>query len=95
MKRPARPERLCRDLEEVAVKLFDEVRRDTGSFQTGACTLHGKKLLMVNIRQPADERVAALAHEIALEGADRLYLKPAVREEIERWAPAIETPERS
>jgi hypothetical protein len=41
---------------------------------------------MVNTRQPADERIAALSREISRRGAEKVYLKPAVRAEIERWA---------
>lgn len=86
MSRRTVPSKLLRELEEVADKLFDEVRKDAGSFETGACIVNGRKLLLINTYQSTDERVAALAREIARIGADRLYLKPALREEIERWA---------
>ncbi len=86
MSRSLKPEKLSHELEEVASKLFDEVRRDSGTFETGACVVNGKKLLLINTRQPVDERVAALAKEIARMGADKVYIKPALREEIERWA---------
>jgi hypothetical protein len=95
MTRSLRPERLCQELEDVAVKMFDEVRRDTGGFSTGACVINGKSLLMVNNRQPIDERIAALAREIARHNPTRLYLKPAIREEVERWANKAELSERA
>lgn len=80
-----RADRLCQELEEVASRLFDEVRREQGGFATGACTLNGKRLLMVNTRQPVDERIAALAREISRHNPANLYLKPAIRSEVERW----------
>jgi len=85
-----RPDRLCQELEEVAARLFDDVRREAGSFATGACTLNGRRMLLVNTRQPADERIAALAREIARHDPAKLYLKPAIRNEVERWR--LDTP---
>ncbi len=95
MSRSLKPEKIVRELEEVAGKLFDEVRRDNGTFETGSCIVNGKKMLLINTRQSTDERVAALAKEIARMGADKLYLKPALREEIERWADDHTPPERT
>lgn len=95
MSRSLKPEKLSHELEEVASRLFDEVRRDSGAFETGACIVNGKKLLLINNRQPLDERVAALAKEIARMGADKVYLRPALREEIERWTVNRTPPERS
>ncbi len=85
LNRSIRLERLCQELEDVASKLFDEVRQDTGGFSTGACTFHGKRVLMINSRQTIDERISALAREIAQHDPTRLYLKPTVRSEVERW----------
>jgi len=82
-----RTERLIQELEDVAVKLFDEVRREPGGFSTGACTISGKRTLMVNTHQPTDERIAAVAREIARHNPVRIYLKPAIRAEVERWRP--------
>jgi uncharacterized small protein (DUF1192 family) len=78
---------LFEELVEVAERIFAEVRRDEGLFQTGACTYKGRSILLVNTRQPMEERVAAVAREIARAGAEQLYLKPAVRAEVERYAP--------
>jgi len=94
LSRSLKPEKLFHELEEVAAKLFDEVRRDNGAFETAACIVNGKKLLLINTRQSIDERVAALAKQIARMGADRVYLRPALREEIERWAIDHTPPER-
>ncbi len=88
MKRTLKPERLVQELEDVAGRLFGEVRREQGFFQTGTCSLRGKYLLVINSRQPLDERIAALAREISRMSTETVYLKPAVRAEIERYSPA-------
>jgi len=85
VKRCLKTEKLFSELEEVAHRLFTEVRHEQGRFQTGVCRLRGKRVLIVNKHQALDERIAALASEIARMGMDKLYLKPAIREEIERY----------
>lgn len=90
MRRSIKPERLCRELEEVADRLFAEVRTEQGSFQTGSCFLRGRRVLFLNNRQSIDERIAAIAREIARCDVDGFYLKPAVRAEVERYIPVPE-----
>ncbi len=86
MKRPKPPEKLCRELEEVAGRLFAEVRREQGGFRTGSCILKGRRVLILNSLQPVDERIAALAREIARCDIEDFYLKPAIRAEVERYS---------
>jgi len=85
-----RAERLVRELEAIVENLFPEVRRETGRFQSGVCTLHGRTVLFINNSQTADERIVALASAIARCNINGIYLKPAIRAEIERYAPATE-----
>jgi len=86
MKRNLKTERLYRELEDVAGRLFPEIRQEEGWFQTGVCTLHGKKVLFLNNRQTIDERIVALAGAIACCNIERVYLKPAVRAEVEKYS---------
>ena len=85
MKRDLKRERLNRELESVAERLFGDVRREDGRFQTGVCRLRGQTALFINTRQPLDERIAALASLIARFNMDDVYLKPVVRAEVERY----------
>jgi hypothetical protein len=85
LRQQLKSEKLLGELEEVAGRLFSEIRYEQGLFQTGVCSLHGKKILVVNKRQPIDERIAAVAGEIAREGTENLYIKPALRAEINRY----------
>ena len=85
MKQQLKSDKLLGELEEIAGRLFSEIRYEQGLFQTGVCVLHDKKILVVNKRQPIDERIAAVAGEIAREGIDNMYIKPALRAEINRY----------
>ena len=93
MKRRLKGEKLLAELEEVAEKLFSDIRRDQGTFQTGTCTLRGEKVLLINNRQSVDERISAIAREIAHLGTENLYLKPAIREVIEQTSTKEEIPD--
>jgi hypothetical protein len=84
--RGLKPIQLYEELLDVARRMFAEVRREEGLFQTGSCICRGKLILLINSRQSLEERNSALAREIAQMGSDRLYLKPAVRAEVERWS---------
>ena len=89
--------RLYNELEETAHRLFDQVRRESGQFKTGACEIQGKKVLFLNVNQSIDERIEAIAQEISRLlssngketdpiGVNNIFLKPSVRQEVERWA---------
>jgi len=86
---------LYEELVDVARKIFDEVRSSQGPFRSGACMFKGKKLFVINSRQPIDERIAALSLEIAQRGADQIYLKPIIRSEIERYRSNLNLPDYS
>lgn len=90
LKRNLKLERLYSELEEVAGRLFPDIRREEGWFKTGVCTIHGETVLILNGRQTIDERIAALAGVIALCDVEGVYLKPIVRAEIERYSHAAE-----
>lgn len=85
MRQKLKSDKLLGELEEIAGRLFSEIRYEQGLFQTGACLLRGRKILMVNKRQPIDERIAAVAGEISREGINNMYIKPAIRAEIEHY----------
>jgi len=79
-------EKLLSELEDVAGRLFSEVRHEQGRFQTGVCVLQGRSILIINRWQPLDERIAALSQAISNAGAEKLYLKPVIRSELEKYA---------
>jgi len=85
MKVDLKREKLLTDLAEIAERLFTEVRLEQGSFLSGSCIINGDKILIINKRQSPDERIVALAREISDAGTDNLYIKPAIRAEIDRY----------
>jgi hypothetical protein len=85
MKADLKREKLLADLSEIAEKLFREVRTEQGTFLSGSCSIHGDRILFINKRQSLDERIAVLAREISDIGTDKLYIKPAIRAEINRY----------
>lgn len=88
MRKNLNSERLYRELEELAGRLFPEIRREDGWFRTGFCTLNGKRILFLNNRQTIDEKITALAKAIGKCEIEEVYLKPAIRAEVERHVPA-------
>jgi len=76
-------ESIFMELEEVAYRLFSEIRHESGRFRTGVCELKGKKILFMNNNQSIEERIYALAEAISKQNIDEVYLKPVVRAEIE------------
>lgn len=86
MKNSRKPLQLYDELMDVAGKLFSDLRKEEGLFKTGSCTVNGQRVMVVNKRQPIEERIEALAKEIALLGAENHYLKPVVRAEVERYS---------
>ena len=82
---------LLEQLEEVARSLGIEVRHEVlkgeGSFSPGGlCRLQGKYLLILNSRATQGERIQAMASAINGFDLTRIYLKPGVREFLERLA---------
>ncbi|NQU05965.1 MAG: hypothetical protein HQ568_07715 [Calditrichaeota bacterium] len=85
MKADLKREKLLADLAEIAERLFTEVRQEQGSFLSGSCIINGDRILIINKRQSLDERITVLAREISDAGTDKLYIKPAIRAEINRY----------
>jgi hypothetical protein len=78
-----------RELEEVAQSLGIEVRYENmkrqGSFTSGGlCRLKGQYLLIINSRAAARDKIEALAKALKRFDLTHLYLKPGVREFLDR-----------
>ena len=79
---------LLESLEDVATKIGIEVRYDILAagpvhITSGACRMRDKNLVVVDRRLPVQEKLAALAKELAEFNLDEVYLTPAVREYVE------------
>ncbi len=72
------------ELEEVADKLGFKVRYEKGNFEGGYCILKESRLLVVNSRNEIERRIIILAKSLKEIGIDSIFVKPNVREIIEK-----------
>ncbi len=72
------------ELEEVAGKLDYKVRYEKGNFEGGYCILKESRLLVVNSRNEIERRIIIVAKSLKLIGIDDIFVKPNVREIIEK-----------
>lgn len=78
-----KPDKLLPELEEVVQRFGYRVRRERGSFRGSSCVLEGENLIVLNRNQPVDVQVATLARLIRQLDHGSVFLKPAVRRELE------------
>lgn len=81
-----RKELLINDLVEVLYQLGFEVRVEKGTFKGGFCMLREQKVFLLNRNLEQDRKIAVLARNISELGTDGIYLKPSVRELVEKEA---------
>ena len=89
-----------RELEEVAQSLGIDVRYENmkreGSFTSGGlCLLKGRYLLIINSRAATRDKIEALATALNRFDLSRLYLKPGLREFLDRLPNAGLRPEQN
>jgi hypothetical protein len=72
------------ELEEVADKLGFKIRYEKGNFAGGYCILKESKLLVVNSRNEIERRIIIVAKCLKEIGIDSIFVKPNVREIIEK-----------
>jgi hypothetical protein len=82
---------LNEELTEIAKQLGINMRRDAGTFRSGYCIVNEQKLVLINRHAPREVVNSALARSISQQPIDDLYIKPAVREYIEREADLLAT----
>lgn len=80
-------EKLLLELEYLCEKSGYTIRKERGSFRGDQCVFEGEKLIVINKNRPAETRAAILAKVIHKAEPDELFIKPAVRKELETiWA---------
>ena len=72
------------ELEEVASRLGYTVRYEKGNFEGGYCILKESRLLVVNSRNEIERRIIIVAKSLKQIGVDDIFVKPNVREIIEK-----------
>ncbi|MBS1519174.1 MAG: hypothetical protein JSS91_13900 [Bacteroidetes bacterium] len=77
-------ETVIRELTEILEKIGFSVRIEKGSFKGGFCILNEQKLFLINKNLEQDKKISIIARSIAKQGVDDIYIKPGIREIIER-----------
>lgn len=75
---------LIEDLTEVLSKLGYEVRVEKGTFKGGFCLLRDQRIFLLNKNLEQDRKIGILARNISEIGVEGIYLKPNVRELVEK-----------
>lgn len=80
-------EKLLLELESVCEKAGYTIRKERGAFRGDQCIIEGDNLVVINKNRPAETQAAILAKVIRRFDPDDLFIKPAVRRELEDiWA---------
>lgn len=77
-------EELIDGLKNVYENLGYEVRIEKGLFKGGFCLLREKKLFLLNKNLDQDKKISYLAKNLSLIGTEGIFLKPNIRELIEK-----------
>ncbi|TVQ06586.1 MAG: hypothetical protein EA359_00920 [Balneolaceae bacterium] len=76
-------EKLVLELESLCEKGGYSIRKERGSFRGDQCLFEGDQLIVINKNRPVESQAAILAKIIKQIGPDELFIKPAVRRELE------------
>jgi hypothetical protein len=75
---------LLAELEEIVQRLGYKLRYEKGNFEGGYCLLKESRLFVINSRNDTEKRIVIIAKNIKELGIDDIFIKPQVREVIER-----------
>ncbi len=77
-------EHIVSALEEAFSQLGLDVRREKGHFRGGRCTVNGEDVIILNRNHPSEAQLAVLAESLRGLPVDTIFMRPAVREAVER-----------
>jgi hypothetical protein len=75
---------LLAELEEIVRRLGYKLRYEKGNFEGGYCLLKESRLFVINSRNETERRIAIIAKNVKELGIDDIFIKPQVREVIEK-----------
>lgn len=78
-----KPEKLFIELEELVERAGYTIRKERGTFRGDHCVMEGDKLVVINKKRPIEQQVGLLARVLNKDKLRDIYIKPAVREELE------------
>lgn len=77
-------EALLEELRETCEHLGYKIRYEKGDFDGGHCILKEERLLVVNRKFTTEKKVTTIARALGELGVDAIFVKPAVRELIDK-----------
>lgn len=80
---------------EVRAEPFDPGLSDATKPRGGLCSIHGKRLILVDARGALPDRIATLAGALSQLDLEGVYLPPIVRATIGAYQPTGDEVERS
>jgi hypothetical protein len=72
------------EMEELLQQLGYQVRKEAGSFRGNSCVMKGERMVVLNKRTPKEFNAGILARLIGELPHNNIYIKPAVRKELEK-----------
>src|SRR5690554_5095228 len=76
-------EKLLLELEALCEKGGFTIRKERGSFRGDQCIFEGDKLVVINKNRPVETQTIILAKVIKHVNPEDVFIKPAVRKELE------------
>jgi hypothetical protein len=76
-------EKLLLELESICEKAGYIIRKERGAFRGDQCIFEGDNLVVINKNRPVESQAAILAKVIRRFNPEDLFIKPAVRRELE------------
>lgn len=78
-----KPDKLFIELEELVERAGYTIRKERGTFRGDSCIIEGDKLVVINKKRPVEQQVGLLARVLDKDRIKDMYIKPAVRKELE------------
>ncbi len=85
-----KPEKLRLELENLVERCGYSIRKERGTFNGDSCIMEGDKLVVMNTKKPIERQLGLLARVLQKTGAKDIYVKPAVRKELDTLWSRIE-----
>ena len=76
-------DKLFIELEELVERAGYTIRKERGTFRGDHCVKEGDKLVVINKKRPVEQQVGLLARVLDKDRIKDMYIKPAVRKELE------------
>lgn len=76
-------EQLLLELEQLVEQAGYTIRKEKGTFRGDSCVMEGEKLVVLNKKKPEQQQVGLLARVLQDQPLRDIYIKPAVRKQLE------------